>query len=83
MCDIQLENSPGHPHAIVNLKILLDTRLTVTFLDWIDGGLEFTDKGLVFGPSVRFGLEGLFIKKYSMFGLARLSNQLGSSSGIH
>ena len=52
-------------------------------LDWIDGGLEFTDKGLVFGPSVRFGLEGLFIKKYSMFGLARLSNQLGSSSGIH
>ena len=30
-------------------------------LDWIDGGLEFTDKGLVFGPSVRFGLEGRFI----------------------
>ena len=30
-------------------------------LDWIDGGLEFTDKGLVFGPPVRFGLEGRFI----------------------
>ena len=26
-------------------------------LDWIDGGLEFTDKGLVFGPPVRFGLD--------------------------
>ena len=30
-------------------------------LDWIDGGLESKDKGLVFGPSVRFGLEGRFI----------------------
>ena len=30
-------------------------------LDWIDGGLESKDKGLVFGPPVRFGLEGRFI----------------------
>ena len=30
-------------------------------LDWINGGLESKDKGLVFGPPVRFGLEGRFI----------------------
>ena len=29
--------------------------------DWIDGGLEGKDQGLVFGSTVRFGLVGRFI----------------------
>ena len=37
-------------------------------LDWIDGGLEQKDQGLVFGPFIRFGREGiLFKRKLSMF----------------
>ena len=33
-------------------------------LDWIDGGLEFTDKGLVFGRPVRFGQGRRFYLQY-------------------
>ena len=31
MCDSELESTPGHQHATVNLNILLDTRVTVIF----------------------------------------------------
>ena len=55
-------------------------------LAWMDGWMEVLNKrtkSWFLAPLSALDERGVSFKKYSIIGLARLSNQLGSSSGIH